>query len=610
MKMKISFLLLMLISSGTLLAQGNPPCPSDLASQVRRGAETYYDRTNIPDSNSPTGFCDDTNQGAPIGTPAPNAPRTGATAQDSNEDPCARRERMLNQVAGGNTIPDQQMAAINTQCQEYRQQQGSNQRDHNAILSGNRTDSCRTLQGLMGENFSTPVNEQATAMANEPEVQKRIAECKQLSAIAKSQGNPPFQDTDPRGSRRQSLDGAIQCNLPASFTIDYNACVSASKLYDGVRVAEKAMDMQQQVRTESNARKAQAEAAKKAAEGDMQTGVLDAGISNHDHMKGMMKEKIGAYMIAVGLLSKSLFSFPGEKKAREVCKGSQSEIPQQTCEQTVSGSKNSIVANGDTKMALVTAIAEFTAKGIAAQRAMKMHDDASDAIAKAKQPYDEEPQDLMLERCQFNPADPACLTPGERVSGGGIARGEFGMGEGGNNAFNLNPESGEFGEVGVETSLDDGNEVASLNNPFSDDAKRANGILNPAAAAQVQAAGGAGGGSGGGVGGGMGGGGASLGSDLAGADKDGDKEAQIKAGKVSGIYGAAGGGGYRGIARSKENANPFASLFDKKGAGGGTEIDGSIPADIDGKASGLFQKISKRYTRIHADKRIEARNLE
>jgi hypothetical protein len=44
---------------------------------------------------------------------------------------------------------------------------------------------------------------------------------------------------------------------------------------------------------------------------------------------------------------------------------------------------------------------------------------------------------------------------------------------------------------------------------------------------------------------------------------------------------------------------------------GGVEEERSIASgDIDGKASGLFEKISRRYTQIQADKRIEAKNLE
>jgi hypothetical protein len=108
-----------------------------------------------------------------------------------------------------------------------------------------------------------------------------------------------------------------------------------------------------------------------------------------------------------------------------------------------------------------------------------------------------------------------------------------------------------------------------------------------------------------------GGGGAQLGGDLDGANKEAEKEAQVKATKVSGVYESSGGGGFKAVGKGKDDANPFASLFDQQGEAGGVEEDRSIASgDIDGNASGLFQKISKRYSQIQADKRIEANNLE
>jgi hypothetical protein len=241
---------------------------------------------------------------------------------------------------------------------------------------------------------------------------------------------------------------------------------------------------------------------------------------------------------------------------------------------------------------------------------MKNYNTAAQNIAKAKAPLQEEGNDMMIELCEANPMDPACVQRGNRVSGGGIiSSGDFSLGDGGNNAFNMNPEDATFGETGSATDLDDKNSVASINSPFADDAKKAKGILNPAGAAQTQASGGAQGGGGAG-GGGLGGGGASLGSDLEGADTEGNKEAQIKAAQISGSYNTPGGGGYKGVSRGKEDSNPFASLFDQKSEGGVEEDRSIASGDVDGKASGLFEKISKRYGQIQADKRVEAKNLE
>jgi hypothetical protein len=223
---------------------------------------------------------------------------------------------------------------------------------------------------------------------------------------------------------------------------------------------------------------------------------------------------------------------------------------------------------------------------------------------------------MMLELCEFNPADPACVKRGNRVAGSReSANGTLSFdADDGVNSFNLNPASETFGEAGSETNLpDDKNNVAAINSPFKDAAQEAKGILNPADQAVVQATGGAGGGGGGGGGAGGGGGGsASLGGDLKGAQKETSGDPQVKTNKVSGTYSASGGGGYKGVGKSKEDSgNPFSSLFDQKGSEGGVEEDRTIASgDIDGKASGLFEKISSRYSKIKADKRIEAQNLE
>jgi hypothetical protein len=286
-------------------------------------------------------------------------------------------------------------------------------------------------------------------------------------------------------------------------------------------------------------------------------------------------------------------------------------ITADVCKASMARNKGAIIANEDAKSALMGAIMEFTAKGAAAGIAMGQYGNAAKQIEAAKSTIQDEQTDMMMEACVLNPTDPACAKTRNRVAGQSISAGEFGAGDmGGTNSFNLGSDSEVVPEMGGETNIDEAAPIAGINSPFVDDAKIAKGILDPASAAQMQATGGAGS-SGGAAGGGLGGGGASLGSDLNGANKDGDKEAQIKTNKVSGAYSQGGGAGYKGVGKSKDDANPFASLFDAKGNGGGVEEDRSIASgDIDGASSGLFQKISKRYNQIQADKRIEAKNLE
>ena len=575
--MKLKFIMMMLLMSTYPAWAQNRQCTEEEITQVLGPGNQ---RLVVQTIETATGPCDIDGMPQPLSSDTgTNTTTNGRTAGQETTETSGEV------VANGSPTP--------TTNADYAGRSASTMRGR-----GSAADKCLTIFE-MRENA---INAQRTTPPVAPVTDANLwnnahqAKCEAISKLAENR-------LQPVNRTHQSMDGAIRCKQFGTHTIDFDPCVNASRMYDGVKVAEKAMDMQQTIRTQSKNNSIAAEAAQRQAQGDLQGGALDAGIAQHNHMKAMNTEKMLAYSASVAALVNALRQIPGEGAAKKKC----SSAP--ACGAAVDEYSDEILANQSAKAALVTAIAEFTAKGLAAGIAMGNNRKAADAIEKAKTPFEDEPGDLMLERCEFNPADPACITPGQRVAGQSLGRGEFSLGDGGNNAFNLNPEGSEFGEVGAETNLDDSEEVSSLGNPFSDDAKRANDILNPAGAAQVQASGGAGSG-GGGAGGGLGGGGASLGSDLSGADKDGDKEAQIKTGKVSGAYGAVGGGGYRGIARSKESTNPFASLFDQKGAGGGTEIQGGAAADIDGKTSGLFQKISKRYTRIHADKRIEAKNLE
>lgn len=434
-----------------------------------------------------------------------------------------------------------------------------------------------------------------------------VKQCENFIALAGS--NDGLAEVNSRENTVRSLDGTISCKMVASYTVDYESCEKAVAAYNFVVNAEVAMDLQQKIRTDLKAKSIQEDAAREAASGNLQEGALNAGIANHNHMKQMNTEKMAAYSMAVAALVRAYTIIPGEKYAKERCAASPKDAAPQ-CATTIKNNKGAILANQDAKAGLGLAIAKFTAKGIAAGIAMGQNLHSAKKIEEAKNQYDDLGEDVMMERCTSNPTDPACAKPGNRVAGQSFAGGEFGLGGGGNNAFDMGVGGDNLVEEGAATDLAGNDTVAGINSPFATEAKNAQKIVDLAAAAQMQASGGAaGGGSGGGAGGG-GGGGASLGNDLSGTDKDGDKEASIKTNKVSGVYGASGGGGFKGVGKSKDDANPFASLFDAK-SNGGIEEDRSIASgDIDGAASGLFQKISKRYSQIQADKRIETKNLE
>ena len=458
-------------------------------------------------------------------------------------------------------------------------------------------------------------------------------ECYALNKISENNGHASLEAINSRDTEQISSDGQIVCWKISSYTIDYDSCVKTLRLYDGVLIADKVMDMQQKVRTDLKNQNLQQEVASKSSSGDLQNAATNAAIKNHEHMKALNGEKVAAYLTAVAALSFEYKKFPNEKFAISECtKHSGSPL----CSKVVENNFKGILPNFENRTVLASAITKFMAKAAAAGVAIDQHNKAKNSLENAqnnmKSTSKPEPgfEEVMVKRCAFNPQDPACIKPGNRISGGANYNGgTFSAGGGGsNNSIVLNPEDPSMGDLGSpstgfdntatnDSGLDDKNQVGSVNSPFQDEVKEAQGILNPAGKAETQATGGAGGGGGGGGGGGMGGGGgASLGNDLEGPSPDANKTSEIKAGKVSGMYGQGKGGeGFKGVGKSnsKDEANPFSSLFEQKDqeGGGGIEEDRSIASeDIDLKSLDLFQKISKRYNQVHLDKRIEAKNLD
>jgi hypothetical protein len=410
---------------------------------------------------------------------------------------------------------------------------------------------------------------------------------------------------NPKENVKQSLDGKIACKRTAIYTIDYEPCERAVTYYNTVINAEAAMNLQQKVRTDIKNQNIQAQANQQVATGAAQTGMFDAAIESNKHQKNMQQEKMAGYGVAVGALVQAYMMIPEEKQAMAKCAKSLG------CSSALKQYKGTILSNQDAKASLTLAIAEFTAKGVAAGIAMNQYNTAAKTVEQIKDATAETGEDIMMERCIFNPTDPACAKTPVKLTNPSSATGNFGFtGDGTGNTFEMNPISDTPAADG-SVATDENSPVAGVNSPFVDDAKIAKDIINPAGAAQTTPTGGAGGGGTGGGAGGGGGGSASLGNDLNGVDKDGNKEASIKAGMMSGNYAATGGGGFKGVGGKGDSANPFASLFDAKSEGGGIEEDRSIASgDIDGASSGLFQKISNRYNQVHADKRIEAKNLE
>jgi hypothetical protein len=424
-----------------------------------------------------------------------------------------------------------------------------------------------------------------------------------------------------------SQDRRIVCVRRGTHVADWKSCKSGKDAYDMVVIADAALNMTQQVRTAQSTRKMNNQMAEEISAGNAQNAAYDATIQHNQNLANMNKEKVAAYTAALGLLGSKIASWQGKSDgALERLCGNVNQnnfrapissptmatenpsIPlptSKTCIDYLKSVRSSLFANDSGKAALVAAFMEYMQKAIAAGMAAKNLSNIAKQVEQVKNGT-EDLGPTMFERCSVAPNDPACMQGGPRVPGQEYVGGEISIGENFNNAFGNNLE--ETPNVGFDNpDLTPGESVADAGNPFEDAAKEASGILDKAPAANFQP-GSAPSGGGGGAGGGLGGGGVSLGNDLKGPEAE--KTAEVKADGTGGKYNFTGGGGFQAIKQGKEDANPFASLFDSKSQGGVGEDRSFASDDIGGKDSGLFLRISRRYGKISGEKRIEATNLE
>ena len=500
-------------------------------------------------------------------------------------------------------------------------------RSNNSTSEGSK---CSTKLGEADLAFAVvpavPSSPQASQQLKLKPDAGNIARCRALEYAAKAAGNTLESGS---GGQVSTVDKRATCYQKAGYTLDYKSCSSTKEIYNYIIGLEKLMMTSQNARLQKKQESIAQTATTQTMSGDGQNAALDASVQDNNYKSSLSMEQAQAYAAAVAMLGAKIMGWQSDSASalQKLCAASVKNTrgadnidkPSMQCEKalpSVKGDPN-VFANKEAKGVFIMAAAEFAAKSAAAMIAAKKFSAVAKTVEGAKDATD--PTNTLLEKCITNPTLAECITttttatPGQTFSSG-----DFSIGEGlGTNNLGGENTGTDFGETGEESTIG-GNTVAGVDDPFVDakpgctnnpnstEAEKASCILNPAGAASATPTGGSGGG-GGGAGGGLGGGGASLGNDLSG-DKGEAKASDIKSNKAAGAYTAGGGQGFRGVASSKDDANPFASMFDSK-SGGGIEEDASISAAT-GQDSGLFQKISKRYSQIQAEKRVEASNLE
>ena len=452
---------------------------------------------------------------------------------------------------------------------------------------------------------------------------KELDQCEKLKIIAIINGDEGGYDTS---DNTPTMDGKASCRKDGGYTIDYKDCVTVKNLYNAAVLAETGMFAAQKIIQNEKNIKQQKDIAEATAKGDIQYGTIDAVIERNKFNATMNKTQAMTYSTAVTALSAGMIAWKGKKFLSKYC--SKKLDPKITakvakdmgfanfdsaqCSAMAENNKGSpVFMNDDAKVRFIAELGILIQKAAEAMRRAGIDEAVAAKFENQPKPSGGEGS-IDLDPC-FSANPPAeCKRPGppRNISAGNFAGSttDFGSGSGANQDFNFDPDgtSGTGADAAVTGA--NGEKIADMNSPFEKQAKEASGILNPAGAANVTPGGAApSGGAGGGPGGG-GGGSATIGDDLAGADGDDNKDPDIKTNKASGKY-KAGGGGFKSVTNSGTEENPFASMFDAKGEEGGIEEDRSIASD-DGEASGIFQKISRKYGQVQEEKRLDTQNVE
>lgn len=503
-------------------------------------------------------------------------------------------------------------------------------------------------------NLQTTVNSDVKTCINGAITTTNLERCIAIRFAAGLSGlNGIETDTE------SSKDRTINCKLKSPTNQDWEACRQGIKTYNTLVGLDGAMQLSTGIQSQMAQNKIQKDTMKEAQAGNLQTAALQATADQNLANAKLLEQQASFY----GGQAAYLETFVATKwpsKVKTVCKSkrlsevkktiagnisqaitaahkqtvqtqtqpvvtpvnvagvaigtSDGKVPEAgiteaNCEKILSKlSKSELFPNDSARSALQNKAIESIGKAAKAGiDANKLRKNAKVAET-LKDQFVDPGGDAMVDLCRIDPANVQCRGTGTRVNQAGYQAGQFNLDGGGNGqAFNLNPSAGTGEDIG-NIGTGEATNIAGVTSPFADEADKASDLLDEAGAASYTAGGAAGGG-GGGVGGGGGGGSAALGGDLQGAEKD-DKEAEIKASKRDGGY-ASGGGGFQATGSGSSDENPLQSLFDQDGAKGGIEEDRSIASeDIDNSNSALFEKISKKYAKVHGEKRIEANNLE
>jgi hypothetical protein len=418
-----------------------------------------------------------------------------------------------------------------------------------------------------------------------------------------------------------SIDGRFTCRRVRPWTMDFKACKRLVNTYNGFIVGDQARGLANQGWTMNESRKIQKKATSEMGSGNQLNAGLDAQKSTLLHRRDQERGNTVFFTAQAAVITGQLLGYPTPKTVSRKCSPD-------TTESGVSGShycavvtaweehpdikNNELFPNEDIKKQMWSEVMKASSSAVLAAIKQGQFNKMAGDIKKIKEAFGgledkstTKDSQIELSYCKFNPTAPTCRTSGPRVTrGGGFQYGNIST-QGAGGAVNIAGNDTAFGEY------DEGEDSAAKRAAIQDlggmidntSADSFDNKFNKIGAGSFAKKGlGGGGGGGGGAAGGGGGGGGGAGPAKAGAQ---NKFAVNKSGGTgrfqSGTGGKSGFGSGGSSSKKSASKNPFSNMFGSKK---GRNVASQVSNDIAPANSALFDKISKRYSKVAAENRL------
>lgn len=429
-----------------------------------------------------------------------------------------------------------------------------------------------------------------------------------------------------------SMDGRFVCSRVSPWTQDFKACKNLVNVYNGFAVGDLARNVggqgwsmvrQKQIRDDATDNML-------VDNGKLQPGdegyvdprenqvnvALDSQKKMYDHQKEKEYANLGFFSAESGTLTTLLAVYPTPKSFGETCDKDDGRGSKCIADGAAAGDEDlqySLFANQHVRKQMWGKVMESASSAALAALKASQYKKMANDVQTYKNAFNDLNKDatnssstLEVGYCSLNPTAPGCTNTGPRVMGNSqFSYGSIGAQNGSGGAIDFNNDEGNLGAFDEEqltqsqqTAIDDLGSVIDQDSAGS----FGSGIEKKVGAGKFSRSPASGGGGGGGGGAGGGGGSAYNGGGAGGGAGGNNSAFGGPKQKVS--FGAAGGKvkySGSGSGSSKKSSNPFSSLFGKKK---GRNVASKVTNDIAPSHSGLFDKISKRYTKMQQADRL------